>query len=81
MSGCVKNGVSKENANQLFEMMVQFAEYCFNKSHSQAYAYLTYQTAYLKTHYPVEYMTRCYPVLAVIKTKCRATLPNVKPSE
>jgi DNA polymerase-3 subunit alpha len=38
-------------------MMVQFAEYCFNKSHSQAYAMLTYQTAYLKTHYPVEYMT------------------------
>ena len=37
--------------------MVQFAEYCFNKSHSQAYAMLTYQTAYLKTHYPVEYMT------------------------
>ncbi|MGH9552397.1 MAG: hypothetical protein ACRD3W_23620, partial [Terriglobales bacterium] len=38
-------------------MMVQFAEYCFNKSHSQAYAFLTYQTAYLKTLYPVEYMT------------------------
>ncbi len=56
VSGCVKNGVSKETANDLFDMMVQFAEYCFNKSHSQAYAMLTYQTAYLKTHHPVEYM-------------------------
>jgi DNA polymerase-3 subunit alpha len=57
VSGCVKNGVKQETANQLFDQMVQFAEYCFNKSHSQAYAMLTYQTAYLKTHYPVEYMT------------------------
>ncbi len=56
-SGCAKNGVKPETATQLFDMMVQFAEYCFNKSHSQAYAALTYQTAYLKTHYPVEYMT------------------------
>jgi DNA polymerase III subunit alpha len=57
VTGCVKNGVKEQVANQLFDMMVQFAEYCFNKSHSQAYAFLTYQTAYLKTHYPVEYMT------------------------
>jgi DNA polymerase III subunit alpha len=57
VSGCVKNGVSADISNQQFDMMVQFAEYCFNKSHSQAYAMLTYQTAYLKTHYPVEYMT------------------------
>lgn len=57
MEGCAKNGVSNEISNQLFDIMVQFAEYCFNKSHSQAYAFLTYQTAYLKTHYPVEYMT------------------------
>jgi DNA polymerase III subunit alpha len=57
VSGCTRNGVKLEIANQLFDMMVQFAEYCFNKSHSQAYAMLTYQTAYFKTHYPVEYMT------------------------
>jgi DNA polymerase-3 subunit alpha len=57
VSGCAKNAVSSEIANQLFDMMVQFAEYCFNKSHSQAYAMLTYQTAWLKTHHPVEYMT------------------------
>lgn len=57
VSGCANNGIGKEISDQLFDMMVQFAEYCFNKSHSQAYAFLTYQTAYLKTHYPVEYMT------------------------
>lgn len=57
VSGCANTGVAKNIADQLFDMMVQFAEYCFNKSHSQAYAMLTYQTAYLKTHYPVEYMT------------------------
>jgi DNA polymerase-3 subunit alpha len=57
VAGSIKNGVSGEIANNLFDVMVQFAEYCFNKSHSQAYAMLTYQTAYLKTHYPTEYMT------------------------
>src|SRR6185436_3978808 len=54
--GCAKNGIAAGIADDLFGIMVQFAEYCFNKSHSQAYAFLTYQTAYLKTHYPVEYM-------------------------
>lgn len=57
VGGCARNGIAQNIADQLFEMMVAFAEYCFNKSHSQAYAFLTYQTAYLKAHYPVEYMT------------------------
>lgn len=57
VSGCAQNGIGKDISENLFEIMVQFAEYCFNKSHSQAYAMLTYQTAYLKTHYPVEYMS------------------------
>ncbi|OCR02222.1 DNA polymerase III subunit alpha [Oscillatoriales cyanobacterium USR001] len=56
IDGSTKNGVSKVVAEKLFEQMVQFAEYCFNKSHSMAYAYVTYQTAYLKANYPVEYM-------------------------
>jgi DNA polymerase III subunit alpha len=55
--GCTKNGIVADAASQLFDIMKDFAEYCFNKSHSQAYAFLTYQTAYLKTHFPVEYMT------------------------
>jgi DNA polymerase-3 subunit alpha len=57
MDGCAKNGISATISEKLFDIMIQFAEYCFNKSHSQAYAMVTYQTAYLKTHYPVEYMT------------------------
>lgn len=56
IDGATKNGVSQRVAEKLFEQMVQFAEYCFNKSHSMAYAYVTYQTAYLKANYPVEYM-------------------------
>ncbi len=57
ISGAVANGVPEKKAARLFELMAFFAEYGFNKSHSAAYAYLAYQTAYLKTHYPVEFMT------------------------
>ncbi len=53
--GATKNGVSFEKAESLFNLMAAFGEYGFNKSHSAAYAYLSYVTAYLKTHYPVEF--------------------------
>ncbi len=56
LDGATKNGVSKSIAEKLFNQMLLFAEYCFNKSHSTAYGYVTYQTAYLKANYPVEYM-------------------------
>jgi len=56
VEGAGKNAVAPKIADALFEQMVQFAEYCFNKSHSTAYGYVTYQTAYLKANYPVEYM-------------------------
>ncbi|BAC91875.1 DNA polymerase III subunit alpha [Gloeobacter violaceus] len=56
VDGSAKNGVPSRVADELFEQMVVFAEYCFNKSHSAAYGYVTFQTAYLKAHYPVEYM-------------------------
>jgi DNA polymerase III subunit alpha len=56
VSGAEKNGISGKIASDLFQQMVLFAEYCFNKSHSTAYGYVTYQTAYLKAHYPVQYM-------------------------
>lgn len=56
LDGATKNGVSKSIAENLFNQMLLFAEYCFNKSHSTAYGYVTYQTAYLKANYPVEYM-------------------------
>jgi DNA polymerase III subunit alpha len=56
IDGSAKNGVRSAIANDLFDQMLKFAEYCFNKSHSMAYGYVTYQTAYLKANYPVEYM-------------------------
>lgn len=55
IEGCTKNGVDKTIANNLFDKMVEFAKYCFNRAHSAAYAFVAYQTAYLKAHYPVEY--------------------------
>jgi DNA polymerase III subunit alpha len=57
IDGSVNKGFNKKTATDIFDMMAKFAEYGFNKSHSTAYALITYQTAFLKTHYPVEYMT------------------------
>ncbi len=56
LTGAQDNGISKKKATELFDTMEKFAEYSFNKSHSTAYALITYQTAYLKTHYPAEFM-------------------------
>ncbi len=56
IDGATKNGVDSKIAKHLYDQMVKFAEYCFNKSHSTAYGYVTYITAYLKANYPVEYM-------------------------
>jgi DNA polymerase-3 subunit alpha len=49
-------GMSQQGAVNLFDQIVKFAEYCFNKAHSSAYAFVAYQTAYLKAHYPTEFM-------------------------
>ncbi len=51
-----KKGMTENAANELFEQIESFAKYCFNRSHSAAYAFVAYQTAYLKAHYPVEYI-------------------------
>ena len=56
VKGASERGVDDKVADELFDQMVLFAEYCFNKSHSTAYGAVTYQTAYLKAHHPVEYM-------------------------
>ncbi|MEN9224296.1 MAG: DNA polymerase III subunit alpha [Thermostichus sp. HHBFW_bins_43] len=56
VQGAAERGVSKAVATELFDQMVAFAEYCFNKSHSTAYGFVTFQTAYLKANYPTEYM-------------------------
>jgi DNA polymerase-3 subunit alpha len=56
IDGAIKNGTSKKVAGEIFDMIEKFASYGFNKSHSVAYSILAYQTAYLKAHYPAEYM-------------------------
>lgn len=55
--GCVANGISESAANSIFDDMSSFASYAFNKSHSAAYAVVAYRTAYLKCHYPCEFMS------------------------
>lgn len=52
--GCLRNGISEEAANKIFDQMMEFASYAFNKSHAAAYAVISYQTAYLMKYYPVE---------------------------
>ena len=54
--GCISKGISEAIANKIFDDMTDFAKYAFNKSHAAAYAVVSYQTAYLKCHYPVEFM-------------------------
>ena len=54
--GCIANGISEETANKIYDEMTDFAKYAFNKSHAAAYAVVSYQTAYLKYYYPVEFM-------------------------
>jgi DNA polymerase-3 subunit alpha len=56
VAGSVKNGVPKGQADTIFELLAKFADYGFNKSHAAAYALVSYQTAYMKAHYPVEFL-------------------------
>ena len=54
--GCIANGIDEKTANQIYDEMIDFAKYAFNKSHAAAYAVVAYQTAWLKYYYPVEFM-------------------------
>ena len=54
--GCIKNGIDEQTANKIYDEMIDFAKYAFNKSHAAAYAVVSYQTAWLKYSFPVEYM-------------------------
>lgn len=56
ISGCERSGMTAEQARDLWEKIKPFADYSFNRAHSASYAYIAYQTAWLKAHYPVEYM-------------------------
>ena len=56
VKGCIANGIDEKTANHIFDEMIDFAKYAFNKSHAAAYAVVSYQTAYLKYYYPKEFM-------------------------
>ena len=66
VAGVIRNGYKKTLAVELFEIIAQFADYAFNKSHSYGYGYVAYQIAYLKANYPVEYLSA---LLTSVKTK------------
>ena len=76
VEGSSKRGVDPKIADQLFDQMVLFAEYCFNKSHSTAYGAVTYQTAYLKAHYPVAYMAALLTVNSGSSDKVQRYISN-----
>jgi DNA polymerase-3 subunit alpha len=76
VKGATERGVDSKIAEALFEQMVLFAEYCFNKSHSTAYGAVTYQTAYLKAHYPVAYMAALLTVNAGTTDKVQRYISN-----
>ena len=67
--GCIKNGIDEKVANKIYDEMIDFAQNAFNKSHAAAYAYVTYQTAFLKYYYPVEYMAALMTSVIDVPTK------------
>ncbi|MGL4799931.1 MAG: DNA polymerase III subunit alpha [Cellulosilyticaceae bacterium] len=76
--GCVVNGIPADVANQIFDDMIDFAKYAFNKSHAAAYAVVAYQTAYLKTYYKVEFMAALMTSVMDVGTKIRQYIDNCK---
>lgn len=78
IEGAGKNGMSAKAATELFEQIEKFAEYCFNRSHSAAYAFVAYQTAYLKTHYTVEYLSALLSSVAGDQEKTQAYIEEAQ---
>lgn len=72
IEGSAKYGMKAEDATKLFEQIQNFAAYCFNRAHSSAYAFVAYQTAYLKCHYPVEYLSALLSSVAGDQDKTQA---------
>jgi len=88
IKGAEKNGVSREIANNIFEQMTDFASYAFNKSHAACYAVVGYETAWLKTYYPVEFMAAIMnsfigknDMIPPYITECRAMNIKVLPPD
>lgn len=76
--GAIKNGVDGELAMKIFDLVEKFAGYGFNKSHSMAYAHITYQTAWLKTYYPTEYMSALLTSFMTDQDKLKPTIVDCK---
>lgn len=88
ITGAAKNGVPAETANSVFDEMISFASYAFNKSHAAAYAYLAYQTAYLKCHYNGIYMAALMSSVMSVTCKlseyiasCRSSGIDIQPPD
>ena len=85
IEGCIKRGISEQIANQLFDEMIDFAKYAFNKSHAAAYAKTSYMTAWAKFHYPTEFMTASLNIadkpekIAAAISECKALGIKVLP--
>ena len=67
--GCIANGIDEQTANKIYDDMIDFAKYAFNKSHAAAYAVVSYQTAFLKYYYPVEFMAALMTSVIEMPTK------------
>ena len=80
ISGCKANGISEDVANQIYDQMNDFAKYAFNKSHSAAYALISYETAWLKYYYPVEYMAAIISVFTGSPDKALAYIADARKS-
>ncbi|MEB3298911.1 MAG: DNA polymerase III subunit alpha [Candidatus Sericytochromatia bacterium] len=78
LEGCIANQVDETVANDIFDKMTKFSEYCFNRAHTAAYAVLTYQTAYLKAHFPREYMAALLSSYAGNTDKIMITVHNCR---
>lgn len=76
--GAIVNGIPAAVANQIFDDMIDFAKYAFNKSHAAAYAVVAYQTAYLKTYYKVEFMAALMTSIMDVSPKVRQYIDNCK---
>lgn len=77
IKGCINNGIREDIANKIFDEMIDFAKYAFNKSHAAAYAVVSYQTAYLKFHYPIEFYTAVMSIAAMDNNSKKTKLPPI----
>ena len=78
VTGCINNGISEETANRIFDKMTDFASYAFNKSHAAAYAVVSYQTAWLKKHYPSEFFSSLLTSVMGNSEKTAGYIANMK---